>query len=82
MTQYDYVIAKAKVRMAYEEADKLIEYYYYDSEMTIVKYVSGRKVINYSDPNKDTETIFDDPVNEFEMMLNTAKNHLGFWSEI
>ena len=87
MTQYDYRIAKAKVRMAYEEADRLIESYYNDNEMKRIKYRSGRIVIKYKDPAKDTVTIFDDPEETYnpdyeENMVNLSKKHLGFWSEI
>jgi len=87
MTQYDYRIAKAKVRMAYEEADRLIVSYYNDNEMKRIKYKSGRIVIKYKDPAKDTVTIFDDIEETYNPdyekdMIDLSKKHLGFWSEI
>tara|TARA_R100001443_G_scaffold67464_1_gene76249 strand:- start:1006 stop:1194 length:189 start_codon:yes stop_codon:yes gene_type:complete len=62
MTQYNYRIADARKRIAYEEADRLIESYYNDSEMKRIKYRSGRIVIKYKDPAKQTITILDDPI--------------------
>jgi len=62
MTQYDYRVDLVRKRMAYEEADRLIESYYNDNEMKRIKYRSGRIVIKYKDPAKETVTILDDPV--------------------
>ena len=61
MTQYDYRVDLVRKRMAYEEADRLVECYYNDGEMKRIKYRSGRIVIKYKDPAKETVTILDDP---------------------
>jgi hypothetical protein len=62
MMQYDYKADYFGESMAYEEADRLIESYYTDREMKRIKYRSGRIVIKYADPAKETVTILDDPV--------------------
>ena len=59
MTEYDYRVDLARNRLKKEELDQMVESLYIEcGSFRRVKYRSGRIVIEYADPNKDTETVW------------------------
>ena len=58
MTEYDYRVDLARNRLKKEELDQMVESFYIEcGSFRRVKYRSGRIVIEYADPTKDTETV-------------------------
>jgi len=59
MTEYDYRVDLARNRLKKEELDQMVESLYIEcGSFRRVKYRSGRIVIEYADPTKDTETVW------------------------
>ena len=59
MTEYDYKVDLARERLKEEQLDRMIESLYIEcGKFRRVKYRSGRIVIEYADPKKDTETVW------------------------